>query len=161
MKALAAIPAQRRRWLAVAIVVVVMAASWVAVLQPLAAAREALQARATAQTATRDWLLAVSERVDSARTGAAHRAPAAGQSLLGVVDTSLRRAGLDERIERIEPAADGRVRLWLRPLPFKALTAWLQELARDSGVTAANLSANRAEQPGVVTARVELQAPGA
>jgi len=160
MKALSAIPPQRRRWLIAGSVAVLLAASWAAVLRPLAAARESLQARATAQTATRDWLLDVRERVNSARAGTAERAPAPGRSLLGVVDASLRRAGLDDRVERIEPGDDGGVRLWLQPVPFSALTAWLQDLARESGVTARSLSASRAEQPGAVSARVELHAAG-
>ena len=70
------------------------------------------------------------------------------------LDASLRAAGLGEHLQRLEPAADGSVRVWLNDAPFDTLVGWLDTLITEQGTVVEAFGATPSGKPGVVSAHL-------
>lgn len=88
---------------------------------------------------------------------AAVRVDRQGKSLLALVDASARDAGLDQALSRVEPVGANGVRATFAFANFDVLAGWLEMLARDYRVRISELSVDRAEGNGLVSARVTLE----
>lgn len=106
------------------------------------------------------WLQQLAPQVQALRAqqpAAALASDAAVGPLPVRLDTSLRAAGLGEHLQRLEPAPDGSVRLWLSDAPFDSAMAWLGELtAQGVGIEALGLSPGAAS--GLVGVRMMVRA---
>lgn len=77
-----------------------------------------------------------------------------GQSLLSVVGGVAKTHGIELR--RFEPEGDTRMRVWLEKVPFNQMLLWLDGLAKQYGIQVEQISVERSDAPGIVTARLTL-----
>ncbi|HEY0634508.1 MAG TPA: type II secretion system protein M [Gammaproteobacteria bacterium] len=90
------------------------------------------------------------------RAGAGGQLPA-GQSIMGVVDSSAKRFNVGAGIKRIQPEGESSVKVWAEQVPFDDLIRWLDELQKSSGIIIHTLSIERQETGGLVNVRMELR----
>ncbi|HEY0634212.1 MAG TPA: type II secretion system protein M [Gammaproteobacteria bacterium] len=90
------------------------------------------------------------------RSGAGGQLPA-GQSIMGVVDSSAKRFNVGAGIKRIQPEGERSVKVWAEQVPFDDLIRWLDELQKSSGIIIYTLSIERQETNGLVNVRMELR----
>ncbi len=151
---------RERRVLATGAVVLALLLGWALVWHPLAQSRAALRTRVAAQRAD---LAAMQD--DAARAtalkkfGVRAKVERQGRSLLALADSSARGSALGDAFKRAEPLGPKSVRVTFENASFDALADWLDGLARDFGVRATDLSADRAGGSGRVNARVTLEEP--
>lgn len=153
-----ALAPREQQMLAVGAVVVVLLLGWALVWQPLAQTRARLVQRVSADRAALASMRAAQSELP-ALSAAASRAAVdrQGKSLLALADASARSAGLGNALKRVEPASARSVRVSFEAANFDQLVGWIENLARDYGVEASDLSADRAEGMGLVNARVTLE----
>lgn len=82
---------------------------------------------------------------------------AAGQSLMGVVDSSTKQFNIANTIKRIQPEGEHTVKVWAEQMAFDELIRWLDELQRRYGVTIHEIAIDSQEQSGRVNLRLELR----
>ena len=75
--------------------------------------------------------------------------------LLKTVTDSADKSGMP--LQRFEPSDDKAMRIWLEQVPFTDLTQWLAHLESQYGIVVDQASLDRAEQPGLVDARITLE----
>lgn len=140
----------RERWLLAALALIALpAAFWLAVAQPLLAARTEARAGLAAAEDLRAWVLA--RRAELAALPAAD--PAAAPEGLGGIETRLRAAGL---AGTLADAGEGAVALRLTA-EFTRLMAWLDGIEAESGYRLAALTLAAADPPGTITADARLE----
>lgn len=144
--------ARERRLLLLAAGVLIALAGYALVWSPWQAARVRLAADNARLAADLAWLRGLAPQVDALRASQGSAVP--GDGPLPVrLDASLRAAGLGERVQRLEPAADGSVRVWLNDVPFDALAGWLGTLAAQ-GTAVEAVGVTSAGKSGVVNAHL-------
>ena len=90
----------------------------------------------------------------AARGGASPTAGLEGQSMLAVVGSSAKSFSIEMR--RFEPEGDNKMRVWLEKVPFNQLLLWLDDMKKRYGIQAEQISVDRDETPGVISARMSL-----
>lgn len=75
--------------------------------------------------------------------------------LLKTVTDSADKSGMP--LQRFEPSGDQTMRIWLEQVPFTDLTQWLAHLESKYGIAVDQASLDRADQPGLVDARITLE----
>ena len=75
--------------------------------------------------------------------------------LLKTVTDSADKSGMP--LQRFEPSGDEAMRIWLEKVPFTDLTQWLAHLESRYGIAVDQASLDRADQPGLVDARITLK----
>ena len=153
--------AQReRRMLAVGGIIVALLLGWTFVWHPLALARQTLQARVARERSDLAWMQQSASELGALRTRSARgQVDRQGKSLFALADVTARGAGLATALKRVEPTGGRSVRVSFESASFDALIGWIDALARDYGVQATDLSADRVEGLGLVNARVVLEEP--
>ncbi|WP_421620800.1 type II secretion system protein M [Alkalilimnicola ehrlichii] len=148
-------PRERRILLAGALVLALLL-PWGGIWLPLSDRAETLRGEVAEARAQQAWMAAAAERVRQA--GGATAVPGEGRagSLLGRVDRSAGDYGLGERLERLQPDGDQRVRVWLERADFDQMLYWLDALA-ETGVRVHALSLEPLDAPGRVNARLTLE----
>ncbi len=124
---------------------------WMPVEGGLAAAR-ARQPAAQAQLAQIRSQALVVERLRRAPRSA----PAADAA--AAAEQAAQRHGLRERLKRIDAEGVRTVRIQIEGAPFATVMAWLVDLQQQSGLRAESASFERQSGPGLVNARLVLQA---
>ncbi len=153
-----ALAPRERQVLGIGAVVVALLLGWALVWQPLAQARARLAQRVnTDRVALASMRAAQGELPGLNATAARAAVDRQGKSLLALADASARNAGLGNALKRVEPASARSVRVNFEAANFDQLVGWIENLARDYGVEASDLSADRAEGMGLVNARVTLE----
>lgn len=147
--------AREQRVLLLAAGVLIALLGYAFVWSPWQAARARLAAENARLSADLAWLRGLAPQVESLRASQGSGTQAADGPLPVRLDASLRAAGLGEHLQRLEPAADGSVRLWFTQVPFDALVGWLDTLAQQ-GVAARTLGVTGGAGGGRVDARVVL-----
>lgn len=135
---------------------------WLLLWRPLVGSVDQLENEVQAQRDTLLWMQKAAIEIRALRgSGAGGKAAGlGGRSLLAVVDQSARSAGLGNGMKRIEPESADAVRVRLEGVSFDAVLRWLDEMARQFGVTASMASIEREAAPGQVNMRLTLQAAG-
>ncbi|MEE4639542.1 MAG: type II secretion system protein M [Wenzhouxiangella sp.] len=151
----------RQRSLAVlASIVLLGAALFVGLWEPMTEAREQRRERVAAQQALLSWLDAVAPMAAELRRQADRSRAGEPRSLLGLADETARAAGLAGALSRIEPVGENRVRLWLDGAEFLATMQWLEQLAAAHPIAVSQLDLERGPGTGQVNVRVTLVADG-
>jgi len=78
------------------------------------------------------------------------------QSLLSLVDQTVRRSGLAQALKRVEPEGADKVTVRLEQAGFDAVVGWLENLQQTNGVMIQTISVDRQERDGMVNARLTL-----
>lgn len=151
---------QRERvFVAAAVVFIVLAAFWLGVWEPLNAGHK----RAAENVAT--WQRSLAELRPmkgqvQASTNAGPAATGQNQSLVVIVDNSLRQRGLYGSLQRSQPTPGGNgIRVEFEAAAFDDLMLWLGDLHRQFGlrVQSGSFSVASSESPGRVNSSVTLE----
>ncbi len=126
------------------------------IVLPLARSAAALEQRVATKRADLAWMRAVAPALASA--GPVSESPATQESLVVTVDRTAREANLGEALARSEPAGNGGQRVQLEKARFDVMVAWLARLRQQHGIRVVSATVERTDQPGLVTASVELNA---
>ena len=78
-----------------------------------------------------------------------------GRSLLTTVSRTAQSAGI--KPSRMQPEGDDSVSVWFDAVPFNQLMLWLERLEAQQGVIVRQVSMDRRDQPGQVSARLVLR----
>ena len=150
--------AQERRIVAGGALFALLVLGWAFAWHPLAVKRADLLRDIGNQRSALAYVRAGAAEIERQRaTGTRAGGQRAGKSLLALADTTARAGGLGDAIKRVEPAGAKGAKVSFESARFDALVGWLESLARDYGVEAIELSADRADGIGLVNARVTLQ----
>ena len=95
--------------------------------------------------------------IDALRRSGAGGALPAGQSIMGVVDSSAKQFNVGAGIKRIQPEGERAVKVWAEQVPFDDLIRWLDGLQKQSGIVIHTISIERQEINGLVNVRMELR----
>ena len=148
----------REQWvLAGGAVIVCLLLGWSLVVQPVLDARQRAEAALSAQRQ-----LAVDLETAAARfggRGAGRSVSSANQTLIAVVDRSIRGSSIGKPASRLQPDGDSRARVWLEDVNFDALLAWLAELESRFGVRVDTADVDRSSGAGLVDVRLTLVRP--
>lgn len=128
---------------------------WGGLWQPLGRQVSRLQEQVDVERRELAWVRALAQ-VPATATAPAVR-DRLGKSLLALVDASAREANLDQAMKRVEPIGARGVRASFDYANFDALMAWLEALARDYRVRITDLSVDKNDGNGLVSARVTLE----
>ena len=153
-----ALAAQERRIVASGVLFTLLLLGWAFAWHPLAVKRADLLRDIGNQRSELAYVRAGAAEIERQRaTGTRAGGQRAGKSLLALADTTARAGGLGDAIKRVEPVGAKGAKVSFESARFDALVGWLESLARDYGVEAIELSADRADGIGLVNARVTLQ----
>lgn len=147
--------ARERLTLGTGAVVLLLILLWGLVWAPL---QDSLARRAAAlenQQQTLQWMQSVAAELPRLQSGQRDAAEPA-TSLLGLLESSARQAGLRQRIVRMEPEGEGSVRLNLRQVDFDHTIQWLAQL-QNQGIAVRDGQFVLADAPGTVNASLTLQ----
>jgi len=89
-------------------------------------------------------------------SGAGGQLPA-GQSIMGVVDSSAKQFSVGGGIKRVQPEGDHTVKVWAEQIPFDDLIRWLDELQKKYGIATYAITIERQETNGLVNVHMELR----
>lgn len=79
----------------------------------------------------------------------------AGQSLLSVVSSTAQRFKVE--LQRFEPRGEDRVNVWLDSVSFNQMMQWIGELDASYGVRVEQITVDKADLSGTVSARMSFQ----
>lgn len=80
--------------------------------------------------------------------------PITEQSMLTLVDRTAQQAQIREKLRRIQPEGNDRVRLWIEQAAFDQIIRWLASLQEEHGIHVESLTLERETEPGIVNARI-------
>ncbi|WP_018175219.1 MULTISPECIES: type II secretion system protein GspM [unclassified Thioalkalivibrio] len=152
---------REQRLLLVGGLILLIAAGFLGVTEPLLDSREQSRERLAEARAELAWMQAnASAAADAASRDrgpdqADQRSPVEGGSLIAHVDASARASGLGEHLARARPSETG-VNVHLEAVPYSALMRWLGELELEDGVVPGRIMLERVADPGRVNAELFL-----
>ena len=106
------------------------------------------------------WMDSAAKEVERLRKSQSVATGRSGQSLLAVVDRTAKAQGLGQQLKRVQPDGERRVRIWLEDVSFDMLVKWLTQLSAKQALHPEGVVIDRADNPGVVNARLVLEASG-
>lgn len=149
---------REQRILGIGAIVVLILLGWALLWHPLSRAQHDLRTRLSARQQDMAFMQQAKAQLQNLQqrdqAGGSQRQ---GKSLLALADASARKAGLGPKIKRIEPLDDKRIRLEYKAADFDVLIAWLSDLKRHYGISADDVSLDRAAGTGQVNARLTLR----
>jgi general secretion pathway protein M len=142
-----------------AVVMIVFAGAWFGIWLPLDSGHRAAADRVEVWRMSLSDLRPMRGQVQAAASGQPANARL-NQSLVVIVDTSLRQRGLTNSLQRSQPTPAGTgIRVEFENAAFDDLVLWLGDLHRQYGllVDSGSFSVASGENPGRVNASVTLQ----
>ncbi len=125
------------------------------VLLPLDSSVTKARARITQKQTDLQWMRNNAPVVQA--LGPAHQGGTSGESLLVIVDRSVRESGMDKSLAGTEPGGPGSISVRLEKAPFDAIIAWMSRLSSQNGLTVDGATIDTAGAPGVVNAAIVLR----
>jgi len=83
--------------------------------------------------------------------------PGGGESLLVIVDRSVRESGMDKSLAGTEPGGPGAIQVRLEKAPFDSIVGWLSRLSQQNGLSVDGATIDSAGAPGLVNAAIVLR----
>ena len=154
----------RERWLVGSLIPLLLGVVlYVVLIEPLQTSVATLQTARDARIAglQRLEVLAAEARTLQRRGGAPRGAAQSGVSLLTSLDETARAADLGPQVERIVPVGEREASVVLRGARQSSLLGWLVQLRTEFGIEGRRATLDRAEEPGMVNASLELFIPEA
>lgn len=146
-----------RRVLSVGAVLAALLLLYALAWLPLDRSREALRVQAAALDASYRWMRAAAPEVQRLRAGGAGQQAQDGRSLLARADAGARESGLGTALLRVEPVAEGQVRMVFQQVGFDALMAWLEQFSSSQGLRVSEFNVQTTGASGQVDARIGLE----
>lgn len=147
---------RERSVLTLAVGALVLVLGYVSLWEPLIDSRNEWRNRVATAQADLAWMRATAPQVRE-RSGTAPVRGNDSRSLLARADASAREAGLGGALLRVEPVADGQVRVYFEDAGFDAVVRWVETLSAQYGTRVGELSAQRADGVGRVDVRLSLE----
>lgn len=147
---------RERIFVAAAGVAIILAILWIGIWQPLNAGHSRVA------DSVDDWRRSLSELrplKGQVAAGSNRRPDTSGQSLVVIVDNSLRQRGLYGALQRSQPTTDGNgIRVEFESAAFDDLMLWLGDVHRQYGlqVDSGSFSTASSDSPGRVNSSVTL-----
>lgn len=142
---------------ALAAVLTVIVLVYLAVWLPLDRANARLEARVESQRELVTELRQLRGRVSAPTAGGQTSAGGAGQSLVVVVDSTVRQRGLGTTLKRSQPLDGDSIRVTFENAAFDALVEWLGQLASQHGIEIGTASFSSRTEAGRVDATLTLE----
>ncbi len=154
-----ALESREQIFVSTAAVVIALAIFWLAVWEPLDSGQKAAAERVDTWKQSLAALRPMKNQVQQSASG---RPAVTGQdqSLVVIVDNSLRQRGLYESVQRSQPTPSGTgIRVEFESAAFDDLILWLGDLSRQYGmhIESGSFSVASSESPGRVNSSVTLQ----
>lgn len=133
---------------------------WAYVWEPLGAARADWRTRAQAAERDLEWMRSAVRQANALKSQGSDQPSAArriGQSLLALVDGSAREHQLGERVKRIEPEGEQRVRVFIELADFDQVAGWMENLESEFGVQCVELWVERTDPDTLVNLRATFE----
>jgi general secretion pathway protein M len=147
--------AQRERRLVLGGAVVAVLVLLFGVLLPLDQSVSRAQVRLAHKQSDLAWMRSVAPQL----VGAPTMTPvSSSRSLIAVVDSSAREAGLGSALTNSEPSGPTGLRIRLDKAQFDIVVGWLARLAEQHGIRVDSATVDSAGSPGLVNAGIVLQA---
>jgi len=137
-------------------VVIVLFLFYLLVIEPITSNYEKNKKNVAAATQTVKWMKSASHQIKQLRGGKTITKPKGKQFVLGVVDRSVRKAGLSSVMKRVQPEGDKGVRVWFEKASFDNLMKWLAIIERKHGLVVDEINIEKTESIGLVNVRVFL-----
>jgi general secretion pathway protein M len=132
---------------------------YVAIWEPLSYSVTGLRASTADQRSTLVWMRQAAQEIRQLRgNSGAHTASTGGQSLLTLVDRTVKISQLGGALKRIQPDGDQRVQVWMEGASFDDVIRWLVKLKDQYGIQVESSTVEVKEQAGRVDARLVLGA---
>jgi len=139
--------------------VLLLSMFYIAVIEPFANAKLALAERVMRKQETVAWMREAAAEAQNLQ-GALPKAQANTASLLTTVDSTAKAAGLGNAVRNLQQDDNGAVvRVRLEGAAFDDVVSWLNALQRQYGVTATQLTVDRADTAGTINATLGLERP--
>ncbi len=133
----------------------------VGVLRPISASQRRLSEQLTDKQSVLGDIERVAARFGTVSAGTVSADRSNGESLVVLIDRTLRGRGLGGYLKRNEPDGPASIRLRFENVPFDDLVGWLVEMQAGHGVGVTSLSADPAAAAGRVNASLQLARTGA
>lgn len=127
------------------------------VWKPVADYADAAESAAMAEKSSLVWMKSQEARaraIASSFNGDTGAGLPQGQSLISVIGNSAR--NFDLELQRFEPRGDDQVNVWLDKIEFNQMMLWLETLKEQSGISVAQITIDRADTSGQISARISL-----
>lgn len=155
---LSSLAPRERLLVSAAALVVAAGAFFLFVWEPLHAGADELSQRIAGQRELASWLAAIeTEAAALRRSAGAQDLKGREDSLLAVVDSSSRAAGLAQAVQRIQPEGSDQATVTIDGAGFNKMLFWLRALEHSYGVVVTSLAVTREETAGLVQARLTLK----
>lgn len=128
------------------------------IIEPIATTYEKNQRNVAAATETLAWMKSAAKEVKKLRGGApALQKPRGKKLALGLVDRTVRKAGLAQVMKRVQPEGDSGVKVWFENVAFDGLAKWLSVVESKHGLMVSEINVEQIEDKvGLVNVRVLL-----
>ena len=141
-----------------AAVLTVLVLAYLLVWLPLESANGRLESRVESQREIVSELRQLQGRVPPPSGSSGARTPSAGgQSLVVVVDSTVRQQGLGTTLKRSQPTGTDSIRVVFENAAFDTLVGWLGQLAGQHAIRIDSASFSNRPEPGRVDATLTLQ----
>ena len=141
--------------LATAVVLVFLV--YLIILEPLASSYSSSKQNVVLAEKSLEWMKTAAQEIKQLRgNGAVAERPNDKQSVLSLVDSSVRKAGLAAVMKRVQPEGDSGVRVWFENAIFDEIVHWLATIESEHGLLVNEINIEQAEATGLVHVRVFL-----
>ena len=148
---------RERVMLVVALAVVVIAALFLGITEPMSIERERRLNQLDEARATAQYVAEQSSRATELRAlQSGRRQFPNDESLIRVIDQSLNRAGLNNSVRRVTPNGETRAAIMFDDVAVDGLIAWLTELRDTTGIRVTQISVNPVQERGRANVTLEL-----
>lgn len=142
---------------ALAGVLAVVVLAYLAVWLPLERGTERLESSVERQRDLVAEIRSLRGRVGQPGGGAGDASPSVGQSLVVVVDSTVRQRGLGNTLKRSQPTGGDSIRVVFENAAFDSLVEWLGQLASQHDIQIDSASFSNRAEPGRVDATLTLE----
>lgn len=132
---------------------------YILIWQPLSDNYEKNKKNVFAATETLEWMKKTSREIKLLRgnNSGSSTIKSGKQFVLGIVDQTVRKSGLNSAMKRVQPEGESGVRVWFEEAPFDEFIKWLAVIESEKGLFVNEINIERSDSPGLVNVRVYLE----
>ena len=125
------------------------------VLLPLDSSVSKAKARISQKQADLVWMRGAAPVL--AATAPMRQAGGSGESLLVIIDRSVKESGLEKAVKGTDPSGTGSIQVRLEKASFDSIIGWVSRLSTQNGLSVDGASIDSTDTPGVVNAAIQLR----
>ena len=146
-----------RLLLLIAVPLLVIVLLYVMVWRPFSSHNDMLEQRVERQQDVLQYMHKAAQQVKQLRRQqSTTNRRGANQSLLALVDRTVKQAKLARALKRVEPDGSDKVNVRLEQAGFDDMVGWLESLQQRYAITVKDISIDAQDVPGIVNARLTL-----